>query len=104
MLVIGSNIANIKFNTLLTDKWIWPGILMRNLAIPGLMILLSHWLIIDKTALVACILMTACPVAGNSVLFAQMSDVDTVFPIKLMTASTLLSVLTIPLVVYLASL
>ncbi len=104
MLVIGSNISHIKFNTLINDKWIWPGILMRNLAIPGIMLLLFHWVTIDPTALMALILMTACPVAAYSVIFAQMTDLDTAFATKLMAASTLLSVVTIPIVAYLASL
>jgi predicted permease len=104
MLVIGSNISRIKFSTLLNDVWIWPGILMRNLAIPAAILLAFHWITVDKTALMAILLMTACPVAGNSVLFAQMNDHDTAFATKLMAVSTLLSIATIPLIVYLASL
>lgn len=103
MLVIGYGIARIKLHTLFEDKWIWPGILMRNLVIPVIMLLLLGLIDTERIVFLANILMSACPVAAYAVIFAQMNDSDTAFATRLMTISTLFSVITIPLVVYLAS-
>lgn len=103
MIIIGESIAHIKFSEILTDKWIWPGIIMRNLVVPAVSLLILKAVGIDKLIMLSSIIMSACPVAGYTVLFAKIKNADTAFPTKFMTISTLISILTIPLVVYLAS-
>lgn len=103
MIIIGDNIAHIKFNKILTDKWIWPGILIRNLTIPLITLLALKFIGVDKLVLLSSVIMAACPVGGFTVLFAKMENTDTDFATKLMTISTLISIITIPLIVYIAA-
>ena len=103
MLVIGDSISRIKFREILGDKWIWPGIFMRNLALPLLMLFSLRIAGVDQTVMMSSVIMSACPVAATTVLFAKMRDMDAEFPTKLMAVSTLLSMVTIPLVVWFSS-
>ncbi len=50
------------------------------------------------------LIMAACPAAGIVVLFSLLSNFDVKFPTKLMCLSTLVAIITIPLVIYLATL
>nr|WP_253938951.1 hypothetical protein [Lactobacillus taiwanensis] len=50
------------------------------------------------------LIMAACLAAGIVVLFSLLSNFDVKFPTKLMCLSTLVAIITIPLVIYLATL
>jgi predicted permease len=102
MLVIGDSIARMKFGEIFRDKLVWPGIAIRNLVMPALALLALCALGIKQEVLLPLVLMVACPVASMVVLFAKMKDMDAGFPTKLMTLSTLLSIITIPLMISLA--
>lgn len=104
MIVIGNSLASLHPRTLFTDKSIWPGALMRNLAIPLATLALLRFSGLPQTVWMATLLLSACPVAGYCVLFAGVNAKDTVFPTKLVALSTLLSIVTIPLIVSLAAL
>lgn len=100
MIIIGSRLAKFKLPSMFTEKWVWPGIAMRNLAIPMVLITVLHLLGLRNMLLLSCSLSAACPVAANTVLFAELSGEDTEFPTKLMTVSTLMSIVTIPIIVF----
>lgn len=104
MVVIGTQIAGMELKTLFTEKFVWPGVFMRNLAIPGMMLLLCRAAGLTGLPLSATLVMTACPVAGNTVLFARLFDRDVEFPSRLMTVSTLCSLATLPLWLWAGSL
>ena len=103
MLIIGSKMTAVNFRAIPADRFLWPGVLMRNLAVPAVCAVLLHLAGLRGMVLTACLLQASCPVAGNTVIFAELFDSDTVFPSELMTVSTLLSVLTIPLMIALSS-
>ncbi|HEX3025668.1 MAG TPA: AEC family transporter [Clostridia bacterium] len=103
MIVIGSHLAQIDFRHVFKDKWIWPGVALRNLLIPFAAIFLLHLAGAKGTLLMACLIPIACPVAGTTVLFSDLFHEDAKFPTLLMAASTVLSIVTIPFVVYLVS-
>lgn len=103
MVVIGTRVAGVDLKTIFFEKRVWPGVILRNLAVPAVYILILRLLRIDGNMLYACVIQAACPVAGNTVLFAELCNTDTEFPSKLMTVSTLLSVVTIPLVLFLCT-
>ncbi|MDN3954500.1 AEC family transporter [Sporolactobacillus laevolacticus] len=102
MIVIGDSIASLPLLSFFNDRGIWSGVIMRNLIVPAVAILLLHLTGISQTALLSVTLLSACPIAGIVVLFALLNDFDQTFPTKLMTVSTLLSVVTIPIVSLLA--
>lgn len=100
MIVIGNRIAGIKLKELYYGAAIWIAILARNIAMPLLLMFALHFSGVKGITLLGCILPVACPTAGNTVLFAEMFGSDSFFAARLMTLSTLLSLLTIPLIVY----
>ncbi|WP_100486194.1 AEC family transporter [Sporolactobacillus pectinivorans] len=102
MIVIGDSMASVSPLGLFADKLIWPGIVMRNLIVPTGTLVLLHFTGIGQTVLLTTVLLSSCPVAGIVILFALLNDSDTAFPTRLMTVSTLLSIITIPLVAALA--
>jgi predicted permease len=104
MIIIGSNIAGIRLNTTLNDKKIWIGTLVRNLIVPLITLALLTWLPISHAAAMATLIMAACPVAGLAVLFSVLNQHDAIFPTKLMCASTLSSIISLPVVLFIASL
>ncbi|MFT9056019.1 MAG: AEC family transporter [Ethanoligenens sp.] len=104
MIVIGNSLARLHPRTLLADRSIWPGVLMRNLSIPLAAFVVFRFTGLPRAVWMPTILLSACPVAGYCVLFAGVHGKDTAFPTRMMALSTLLSVVTIPLVVGLAAL
>lgn len=99
MVIIGVSLAQVDLKTLVADKWIWPGIFLRNLAIPFILAVILHFCGIHGNMMMACVLPVCCPVAGITVLFSEQFGRDTGFAAKLMSVSTLLSIVTIPLTV-----
>jgi predicted permease len=103
MLIIGSLMVKTNLKTLFNDIYILPGVLMRNLAIPILFVLFLSFFKLSGNVYMACLLQVCCPVAGATVLFAEKFGVDTKFASKLMTISTLFSIITIPLIIFMNS-
>jgi predicted permease len=103
MIVIGARLAQLDPLTLITDRRVLPGIALRNLAVPLVAIFVLHFAGVSGELLLACLIPIACPIAGNTVLFADMYGADTKFPTRLMSLSTLFSVVSIPLLVYIVS-
>jgi malate permease and related proteins len=103
MFVIGARTAQIDPRSLLTDRHIWPGVLFRNFILPLAFMFILHAFGVSGILLLGCLLPVACPVAGNAVLIPDMFGVDTRFTAKLLSVSTLFSVVSIPLIVYIVS-
>jgi predicted permease len=103
MIIIGCRLAQVNLRTIFSEKWIWPGVIIKNLLIPLVAIFVLHLAGISGVLLLACLLPIACPAAGNTVLMADMYGIDTKFPAKIMSVSTLLTIVTIPLLVYIVT-
>jgi predicted permease len=103
MLIIGNRLSQFKLRRLFLDRWIWPGIALRNLVIPAALVGALHLCGLRGTMLLCCSLSAACPVAANTVLFAELTGKSTEFPTKLMMVSTFLCIGTIPLIVALGT-
>lgn len=104
MLVIGTNLGSINLKKDLVNPNVWFGVFVRNIFFPlcvlGILIIVP----LTQTAKLAVLIMAACPVAGVVVLFSLMSGYDVKFPTKLMCISTLVAVITIPLMIFLGML
>jgi predicted permease len=103
MIVIGARVAQLDLRTVFTDVWIWPGTLLKNILLPLVSIFILHLAGVSGVLMLACLVPIACPVAGNTVLFPDLYDIDTKFASRLICVSTLFSVVTIPLLVYIVS-
>ncbi|CAJ1184040.1 AEC family transporter [Companilactobacillus paralimentarius] len=98
MIVIGNSLANIKFTKDMLNKEIGLTILFRNLLFPILAIIILRLVGVTGIAFYTTIVMAACPVAGLVVLFTLQVHDDTAPAISAMSLSTILSLVTIPLI------
>lgn len=98
MIVIGNSLANIKFSREMLNKEIGLTIILRNLLFPIIGIFLLKLVGVSGIAFYTTIVMAACPAAGLVVLFTLQAEGDAAPAISLMSLSTILSLITIPLV------
>ena len=109
MLVIGLKIANVNFKQAFNDVYLYFFLFLRHFLLPLAVIIYIQILgvigipISDDAALVTVIL-AATPAATSAAMFAVKYDCDVEYTTRLVTISTLLSIATIPLMVWLISL
>ncbi|ETY73347.1 AEC family transporter [Lactiplantibacillus fabifermentans] len=104
MIVIGNSLADVKFSRKTFDKRLWWVLLLRNFLFPYLAIVVLQLMGITGVPLFTTVLMAACPVAGIVVLFTLKVHGEPGPAVTLMSISTILSVVSIPLVFALVSL
>ena len=103
MIIIGTNLSQLDLAKSWQDKMAWVAVLTRNVVFPLIIIALLSCFNLSHMALMATVIMVSCPIASLVVLFSLLNDLDLVFPTKILCLSTLCSVVTIPLLVLLAS-
>lgn len=104
MIVIGNSLADVKLNRQTLDKRLWLVILLRNLLFPYLAIVILQLMGLTGIPLLTTVLMMACPVAGIVVLFSLKVNGNPGPAVALMSVSTILSIITIPIVFALVNL
>lgn len=104
MIVVGVNLASFSLRTVFGDRLVWLGTAVRNLVVPLLFIGLLGLVPIDPVARMAVLISVSTPVGAMLVIFTVRHDRDVVFATRLLCLSTLLSVLTLPAALALASL
>jgi len=102
MIVIGVTLAEFSLRTIFTDHLVWLGALARNLIVPLLFVLLLWPLPIDHVARLAILVSISAPVGATLVIFSVQRGRNPRFATRLLTLSTLLSVVTLPGVLVLA--
>lgn len=103
MVVIGLRLANMKFKGLFTDAHMYEFLALRLLLLPA-----AVWAImrlatlvgvpINETVMTVILVTAATPAATATSMFAERYDCDAEYAGKLVSISTLLSVVTMPLV------
>ncbi len=102
MLIIGFYLANTNLKKAFTNGWAYLAMALRLIIIP-LVVLGVLWVCnIRGSLLVSLIIATASPVAAITTMMSAKFDRDTELSVSLVSASTLLSLFTMPLVVGLA--
>lgn len=104
MIVIGSNLANLSLRDVRLPGSLWVSLVVRNLVFPLLGIIILLALGVSGVPLFTTVILSACPVAGLVVLFTLQAGGDAKPATILMSVSTILSLVTIPLVYWVASL
>ncbi|MCL2482451.1 MAG: AEC family transporter [Propionibacteriaceae bacterium] len=103
MFVVGVSLARVRWRTFASDPWIWLGTAMRNLLIP-IVGILALWLVpLSIQAKLGVLIPLSCPVATFLVMFAVTHKVDSDFAARLVSLSTLVSILSLPATVSVAS-
>jgi len=101
MLVAGISISNTNVVKLLKNKKIYAVCGLRLILLPALTILILAPFQIPAIILGTIIILSACPVAANIILFAYRYDRDHLYASELFAATTILSLATIPLLLLL---
>ena len=99
MFIIGYYLADADLLQAFRDKRMYLCVAMRLLVYPLLMLAFLSCLPIDPTVAVSMIIASSAPVAAMTTMFSAKYGGDTDLSVKLVTVSTLLSIITIPSVV-----
>lgn len=102
MLVVGSYIARADLRSFMSDLGVYKVSLLRLIAVPAAMLGVLMLLRPEKDLFLATVVQAATPVAANAVLFAVQYKRDSELASKLVAVSTVLSILTIPVLTILA--
>lgn len=105
MIVSGVYLAQSDLLNAMRKKDAWLLSLSRLIVIPLIVMLVFRFLPFGSTAMKLSILLAgACPVASNVAVFAQQYDKDYRKGVEYVCVSTLLSILALPLVIFVANL
>ncbi len=103
MLIIGGVMSTSNLITVFSDWRVYLASIIRLVAMPLIYLVLA--LLIGVPSLPASVLVTALamPCAANTTIFAEKFDKDAIFASKCVTVSTLLSILTAPFIISMAT-
>ncbi len=102
MVVIGAQMAAVDLPALVRDRRLYQVCALKLLIIPAVTMLALLPFHVDGTVFMALAILSGCPVAGATSLFSQTMGKDTGLAARLVSLSTLLSILTLPLVAVVA--
>lgn len=100
MLLIGSTLASMPIKEVFNDLRVYPYAIIKQIILPMLLFPVMDLLIADKFLLGISFIMVSMPVANSAVLFATEYGGDVKLAAKTIFMTTLLSVATIPMMVY----
>ncbi len=107
MLVIGLRIPDIKFRGMEKDKYLYLFLALRHIILPLAVVgviklaLLIPGLNIHPAVAPVVLILAAAPAASSATMFAEKYDCDATYVSRLVTVSTLLSIITMPLLLML---
>jgi len=101
MLIIGALLAAVDFKKILSGFSIYYASAVRLIVVP--VIAFAAFKLAGLTGIAAgvCVVISAMPAAANTAVFAEMFEGDAVFASRAVGISTILSVITIPIVIML---
>lgn len=102
MLIIGSYVAKVDLRSFVSDLAVYKMAALRLLAAPGIFLLCLLVIRPAPELFVTSVIQAACPVAANTVLFAVQYKRDSALASKTVAVSTVLSIVTIPVMTILA--
>jgi predicted permease len=97
MLIIGSNMGEVKFKEVITGWKIYYISFIRLIFIPVIFIIIFHYIPIPDMAEKIILTSLTMPVGVNVAVFAEKFNKDSLFASKVITLTTILSMFTIPL-------
>jgi len=98
MVIIGAQMSAVDIPSLFRDTRLYGVTAIKLLLIPAAVMLVLLPFNIDPVIYIAVVILAGCPVAGATSLMCQIAGRDTSYGAKLVTFSTILSVITLPLV------
>ncbi len=99
MIIIGCHLASAKFTSALKDKWCYLCIAMRLTVIPVCAMLLLYLCGIRGSMLVAIVIASSAPTAATTTMFATLYDREVSLSVSIVSLTTVISLITMPLIV-----
>jgi predicted permease len=102
MVVIGLRLADMNFEGCFKDKYLYLFLGLRHIALPFIMVLILKLLPlfgmdIHPAVTTVVVIMASAPAATSATMFAEMYSCDASYVSRAVTISTLLSIVTMPL-------
>jgi malate permease and related proteins len=104
MLIVGGQLATIPPKELFYNRQVLQASLIRLLAVPLATLLVLHLFPLDRELMISCLVPAAAPVAAMTAIFADRFQADTATATHAIAFSTLLTIFTIPLLIFLSDL
>lgn len=102
MLIIGFYLSNANLKKAFTDAGAYLAMAVRLIAVP-LFAMLVMWLLkVDTTIMITCVIASSAPTAATTTMFAAKYNRDVELSVSVVASTTLVSIITMPLVVALA--
>lgn len=103
MLIIGYHLSQSNIKEIFKDKWAYVTIGMRLIFIPLLSLAIMYLCGIRGDILVACTIASAAPVAATTTMFATKFNADVKLSVGVVSATTLVSIITMPIIISVAT-
>ena len=102
MLIIGAKLAEIDFRGIFKDKYLYPFLALRLFILPAIIWAIMRicliFGLIDATSMSIVLILCSTPAAAMTTMFAELYECDAVYSGKLVAISTVLSVISMPIV------
>ena len=102
MVVIGAQMARADIRSVFRSAKLYLAAAVKLILVPAVVCVAILPLKLEPVSYCACVVMAACPTAGTTSMFAQMFRRDVETAARMVTLSTLLSVITLPIFAVLA--
>ncbi|MBR4341448.1 MAG: AEC family transporter [Lachnospiraceae bacterium] len=102
MLIIGFYLANTDLKATFTNAWVYVGSCLKLLASPAIAIILCLLFKAEKEVMTACVIACSAPSAALSGMLAMKYDRDTEVSVGMISLTTILCIITMPVLVALA--
>lgn len=101
MIIVGAFLADVDFKNLFSGFAVYHGTAVRLIALPILTLITLRLIGMTGTLLGICVILTAMPAAANTAIFAELYGGDAKFASRSIAITTVLSIITIPLIILL---
>lgn len=99
MVIIGYHLSQSNVIKALKEKQLYMSMFVRLIAAPSILAVIMYLLKIEPTIIIACVIAEAAPTAALTTMFSSKYDGATGLSVDLVSLSTLLSLLTLPIII-----
>lgn len=103
MIVVGATLAQTNVLSAFCSLRVYKIVALANFAVPLLVIAISIFIPVSSNILMNNIIISACPSAANTIIFAEKYQNDVEYATKMFTLSNLLTVITLPMIMLLTT-
>lgn len=103
MFVLGTYLVGINFRKIFSEKTVYICLFLRLIAVPAVAVLIASFIKTNPLIVKSVIIPAACPVAAICTLFSAKYGKDASYATEIVASSTLISIITIPLIIILAT-